>query len=733
MKDKKRGLYFLKISLFLLAMGIIYYLVWNLEQIGKNRKIKFHSIIELLKSPSISRMMFIVFVLSVIVVTLLFIYYSTKSFGNKTEIIAGKIKVPKRQENNTEYGSARFATDKEQESLYAHMEIDRNSPAVKALIEEAKAKNYNLKERAAYARSWEDRYDRLSKEMEEGNIEERRRELEQEKARKIEEWEKEDKKRYEKEKEVHEANRKLINDWLKQYRKEETGGMIIHFQKKGSTERVQMMNEDKHTLIIGTSRSGKGRNFLQQSIGHLATCGENIICSDPKGENFLHTKEYLELIGYNVLALDFREPKKSIHYNFLELVNDAVDKGNIPEAVSRCWDIVSQYVGEPKGEKIWTNGEASMISGAAMASIYDNRHGENRKYRNMTNVYNFIAKGAEKVMEDKTRLDIYEESIDYNHPSKLIFGIAKAGAEKTLASFVISALTTLNLFTNSLIYNMTKDTSFSLSDIVHKKTAIFIILPDEKQTYYGLSTLFMVTLYQYLIEQATKYGGRLPIRFNYIIDEFGNNPKIPIIDTMMTASAGRGIRLCPVIQDFAQLDKVYGKDIAKIIQNNCETWVYLKTDDEDTKERLSKRLGTYTILSPNKSENFDEFGRSKGRSSSASYMGRELLKTKEISEIDRPYFLFFHRGLPYVSYSPDLSEWVWNDIYGLGDRQHNRDVYLLRNFMRKEESGDIEMEVFHPIQTITKEMLAGNFLNEQKAMPVKKKARSKQEYYQEEN
>lgn len=726
MKDRGKRLYPIGITLFFIAISVIYYFIWNFEQIGKNKKLQFYSAFELFKSPKISMMMFVVFLLVVILMILLFVYYSTKNFGNKTEIIAGKIKVPKRQENNTEFGTARFATDKEQEALYAHMEIDRNSSGVKALIKEADEKNYNLEERAKYVKKWEDRFDEISKNNEEGEENKLKllKDLENEKERQITEWATIDSERYTKQ--AHDINRKEIDEWIRQYRKEETGGIIIRYQKKGSIEKVQMMNEDKHLLTIGTTRSGKGRNFLQQSFGHLACCGENIVCSDPKGENYIHTKDFLELAGYQVLALDFREPRKSIHFNFLEFVIDAVDKDNLPEAVGLAWDIASQLVGEAKGEKIWTNGEASIIAGAIMAVVYDNRHGDNRRYQNMTNVYNFIAKSAEKITEDKTRLDIYEESLDYNHPSKLIFGVAKAGAEKTLASFVISALTTLNLFTNSLIYNITKDTTFQLSNIVKNRTAIFIILPDEKKTYHGLATLFIVLLYQYLIGQATRFGGRLPIRYNFIIDEFGNNPKIPIIDTMLTASAGRGIRIYPVIQDFAQLDKVYEKDVAKIIRNNCEIWVYLKTDDEDTQERLSKRLNTYTILSPNRGENWDEFGRSTGRSSSAGYMGRELLKTKEIAEIDRPYFLLLHRGLPYISYSPDLSEWVWNDIYGLGDKKHNQYVYLLRNFLRKEEGGNIEMEVFHPFQDITKETTTGGFLNE--AVPVRKKARSKQEY-----
>ena len=82
-----------------------------------------------------------------------------------------------------------------------------------------------------------------------------------------------------------------------------------------------------------------------------------MIVSDPKGELYEYTCKELERLGYKVLTLDFKNPLKSSHYNFLQPVIDAVNKNDIPLAENRASDIVSSLVGEAKGEKIWNDGE----------------------------------------------------------------------------------------------------------------------------------------------------------------------------------------------------------------------------------------------------------------------------------------------------------------------------------------------------------------------------------------
>ncbi|MDO5556543.1 MAG: type IV secretory system conjugative DNA transfer family protein, partial [Clostridia bacterium] len=59
------------------------------------------------------------------------------------------------------------------------------------------------------------------------------------------------------------------------------------------------------------------------------------------------------------------------------------------------------------------------------------------------------------------------------------------------------------------------------------KSVLFMILPDEKTTFYSLCSLFVNQVYTKLVEMADESGGRLKIRTNFILDEFGNFSAIP--------------------------------------------------------------------------------------------------------------------------------------------------------------------------------------------------------------
>lgn len=54
-----------------------------------------------------------------------------------------------------------------------------------------------------------------------------------------------------------------------------------------------------------------------------------------------------------------------------------------------AWDLTNNLVGKPEGEKIWTNGECSIIAAAILCVVCDNQ--KRPEFQNMTNVYWFIS------------------------------------------------------------------------------------------------------------------------------------------------------------------------------------------------------------------------------------------------------------------------------------------------------------------------------------------------------
>lgn len=239
---------------------------------------------------------------------------------------------------------------------------------------------------------------------------------------------------------------------------------------------------------------------------------------------------------------------------------------------------------------------------------------------------------------------------------------------------------------------MTSESDFNPKDISSKKTALFIILPDEKRTYYSLASLFVNQCYMALVKVADSRGGRLENRVNMMLDEFGNFTQIPDFANKLTVGGGRGIRFNLFIQSFAQLDEVYNREIAQTIKGNCETWIYLQADDLETLEEISKKLGNYTVSTYSLSSSHGKYTMP-STSHSTNLTHRALLTIDEVKLISRPYILVTSRSHPAIMICPDLSQWCFNELYGLGDKEHNRKIRELRELDRpiKENKSDIDL------------------------------------------
>ena len=481
-------------------------------------------------------------------------------------------------------------------------------------------------------------------------------------------------------------NKSIDEELFEQY-KFEKGGICLGLEKIDDKEKIYYNDDDTHSIVLGATRSGKGRTVLLQTIGIQGLAGENMILSDPKGELFCYTNEFLQNLGYEVIALDFEEPEKSNSYNFLQNVIDYVNEGDMTRAIDSVEDIVDMLVQKGSNEPIWENGEKSILAFAILLVVIENK--DKPQYQNLTNVYNFLSKMCISDENGKIPLNKYIQDLDDNHPAKLKASIALVAPEKTRGSFFTSALSTLRLFASPFIYEMSKQTDFDINDS-SKKRAIFIILPDQKQTYNSLAGLFISQYYNSLIKNAKANGNRLPRRVNFNLDEFGNYPAINGMESKMTVSAGYGVRFNLFIQSFAQLKSVYDEDVARVLKDNAETLIYLRSKDTETLREVSERLGTYTVLNVTESNGKDSF------TSSTSYVERPLLNYKEVEKIKRPNTLVLKDGENVIFYAPDLSNWFFNKIFGLGDKEHNRKVILERQEKRpKKLSSDIKMELWN--------------------------------------
>lgn len=479
-------------------------------------------------------------------------------------------------------------------------------------------------------------------------------------------------------------------------------GMIVGVEMKRGVEKIYTVDHDSHLLCLGSTRIGKSRCMVDESIGILALSGESMFITDVKGELADYLTPFLKRLGYKVYTIDFKEAQKSDKYNLLQPIIDAAKIGNMDEVEELTADFSNMLVPETShAAPIWRNGERAMIEMAILAVVIENI--DQPEYQTIYNAYRFIAEMGEMValpgekprqVIKKKKLDLFINEIRWKNPHHKVLNAYAAAvnagkdAHETIASFITSAMNTMRIFALGKVDAMTNASDFSIKDLNDEKTAIFLILPDQKQTYYPIAAALIFSLYDGLIKIADRQGGRLKRRVRFVLDEFGNMVKINGFDTMLTAGGSRGILMALFIQSFAQLTNKYSNEINKIVQDNCETLVYLHSDSDETNEAISKSLSTYTCNVYNGSAS--SRSRIGDYSNSSTKISRPLLEKDEVKSIKPPYNLILGRNKPAVMYSPDLSKWHFNDMFGMGTEEHNTQLRFLRNKARSER--DISKE-----------------------------------------
>ena len=87
-----------------------------------------------------------------------------------------------------------------------------------------------------------------------------------------------------------------------------------------------------------------------------------------------------------------------------------------------------------------------------------------------------------------------------------------------------------------------------------------------------------------------------------LLDEAPRLGKLRLVEALSTLRS-RQIHIMTFVQSVAQLDLIYGQDARKVVTDNCPYKAILGASDADTREWLSKLVGTYDRLKTSRSHN----------------------------------------------------------------------------------------------------------------------------------
>jgi type IV secretion system protein VirD4 len=423
--------------------------------------------------------------------------------------------------------------------------------------------------------------------------------------------------------------------------------------KKGKLE-INFMS-GTHSLVIGSTGSGKTTTFINPMIQLIGAtnCGSSMIMTDPKGELFsLHSK-FLKERGYDVLLLDLRDTYSSSRWNPLESIwNMYQDYLHVGDGIKAHRDAMTDYpeLTEPDGsadegeiwiewngrayadathcqdditvakqkiydemfedlndlvsvmcpiendkDPLWEKGARSIIMALCLAMLEDSEDPRLGMTKEKFNFFNINKALSNSENEFKALKEYFEGRNPLSQAVSLSRQVLSA-ADQTMSSYMSIAFDKMNMFNDRGLCGLTSATDIDAANFAKRPTALFLKIPDEKDTRHALASVFVLCMYKALIKVATaREDLSLPRNVYFILDEFGNMPKIEKFDKMITVGRSRKIWFNMVVQSYSQLNNVYGEKVADIVKSNCGMKMFIGSNDIGTCKEFSELCGNMTV------------------------------------------------------------------------------------------------------------------------------------------
>lgn len=445
------------------------------------------------------------------------------------------------------------------------------------------------------------------------------------------------------------------------------GGVPLVYDK----EAAYVDNGESHTLVIGATGSGKTAGIINPTMKMLMKARESMIISDPKGEIYEDNSGLLRELGYDIIILNFRDPQKGNCWNPYHLPYKFQKEGNFDKANELLDDLSSNIVVDGKAnDPFWQDSAASYLTGLSLAMFED----ANPDEININSVNLMMTIGEDKYGASNYLKEYFKAKDPASPACVNALGTVMAPNETKggIVSVLKQKVKTLAVTKN--LSEMLSKNDFEMDTIGERPTAVFMIIQDEKTTYHSLATIFVKQCYESLISVAHKHGGSLPVRVNFLLDEFANMPKFKDITTMVTAARSRRIRFLFIIQNFAQIKEVYGDHDAETIRGNCGNLIYLLTGELSALEEISKLCGDKLV----------KVGKDKKEET------RPLVTISELQRMkDNEFVLIKHRCPPFKGklkkdYETDFGFGKGTDHYGKNVIYPEREMTQIKTFDIKE-------------------------------------------------
>jgi type IV secretion system protein VirD4 len=393
----------------------------------------------------------------------------------------------------------------------------------------------------------------------------------------------------------------------------------------GSFRNTPLFYDGKaHLLTVAPARQGKGISVVIPNLLHFQG---SVFVTDPKGELAAVTGRHRRAtFGQQVYVLNpwGLHGLPQHHFNPLQgLIDTAQDENLRRGLMEEANALALQLLPEPEDgrNRYFREGARNILRGL-MLHFATNGRGEDctltniwRNVNNMSRLQKTIIEMAGNEALNGVIADMADNLSVLVRDNPQQFGDFREGAAQAVSIYD----------PGGYLGESASKSDFSFRELKEHKVTVYLVIPPDRIAACG-SWLGLLT------KQAIDAVGRSQgsNRVLFMLDEFANMGKLAGLAESLTALPGLGVRVWIIVQELADLRRVYGADTAKTIASQAEVKQYFAVQSHELAKQLSDQLGNKTVKT--KSFNLgqkdtDEVGENLGET------GRPLMSPEEIRQL----------------------------------------------------------------------------------------------------
>ena len=406
-----------------------------------------------------------------------------------------------------------------------------------------------------------------------------------------------------------------------------------------------------HELYVGTTGSGKTTGCVEPQLRAIAYQKNkpNLFLTDPKGELFDRNAQYLKQQGYKLFVLNFKDLIHSDKWNPLyDLYDTYIKLQNLGKKVKTCNlpvksdlkifnnsvafenDVYFEYDGyafankaaledyilfqrcsiessvddqlnqlahmmitvDSVTDKSWELGAQDLLKGllyCMLEDAADKKTGFTKEMMTFKTIQDYYNALKLPIFADETTLIDHALMQNKTDKPRNLMSTALRNAPNTMRSYCGVFDSKVKDWFQGHILSLTTDNTIDFDSIDDQPFAVFLITRDYEKSDFLIAGLFIDWAYRKMLERAE--NNKNTRAFHFLLDEFGNIPKIKDFENKISTSRSRNIWFHLLVQSYKQIDIVYGNERSVVIRDNCNSHIFLGAQNRETKEIFSKECG----------------------------------------------------------------------------------------------------------------------------------------------